>query len=152
NATAPSNFRLVLSDGTSVPVPPGSIDLAFSNQLLEHLHPDDVPTHLRNVHESLAPGGAYFFITPHRAGGPHDVSADFDSEATGFHLHEYTTQEASRLCRSAGFSRTHAVVGARGTFLPVPAPYVTTVESMLWLAPRRARRAIARSRLVSNWI
>src|SRR5262249_26477607 len=100
----------------------------------------------------LAPGGAYFFVTPHRAGGPHDVSASFDAEATGFHLHEYTTGEAARLCRDAGFSRLRAVVGARGLFLPVRASFVTGVEAMLALVPRSLRQAIARSSLVSNWI
>src|SRR6187402_2772783 len=34
----PENVRLVISDGTNVPVPPGSVDLAFSDQLMEHLH------------------------------------------------------------------------------------------------------------------
>ncbi len=39
-ARVPGNVRLVLSDGISVPVAPGSIDFAYSNQLVEHLHPD----------------------------------------------------------------------------------------------------------------
>src|SRR5690348_4664948 len=41
SAERPSNFRLFISDGVSVPVPSGSVTLAYSNQLMEHLHPDD---------------------------------------------------------------------------------------------------------------
>src|SRR5262245_20267665 len=40
-ASKPDNVEIVLSDGVSIPVPPGSVDLAFSNQLMEHLHPED---------------------------------------------------------------------------------------------------------------
>ena len=38
----PPNYTFILSDGISVPVSSGSIDVALSNQVLEHLHPDDV--------------------------------------------------------------------------------------------------------------
>ena len=36
----PQNFQLILSDGCSVPVGANSIDLVYSNQLMEHLHPE----------------------------------------------------------------------------------------------------------------
>src|SRR6185295_14990839 len=59
NADVPRNFRLFISDGVSVPVPAGSVDLAYSNQLMEHLHPDDAREQLANIFAALAPGGAY---------------------------------------------------------------------------------------------
>ena len=37
----PDNFELIISDGSSIPVPVESVDVAYSNQLMEHLHPDD---------------------------------------------------------------------------------------------------------------
>ncbi|MCK4236917.1 MAG: class I SAM-dependent methyltransferase, partial [Candidatus Krumholzibacteria bacterium] len=38
---SPQNFELIISDGCSVPVPKNSINIAYSYQLMEHLHPDD---------------------------------------------------------------------------------------------------------------
>ena len=86
----PSNFKLILSDGTSVPLPPESVDVAYSNQLMEHLHPDDALEQLQGIWRALRPGGVYICLTPNRVNGPHDISQYFDSVATGFHLKEYT--------------------------------------------------------------
>ena len=62
----PPNFELIISDGISIPVPAGSIDFAYSNQLMEHLHPDDAKSQLENVFTALRPGRAYLCITPNR--------------------------------------------------------------------------------------
>jgi SAM-dependent methyltransferase len=62
----PKNFQLIISDGTSIPIPLGIINLAYSNQLMEHLHPDDALEQLRNIYCSLMPGGRYICITPNR--------------------------------------------------------------------------------------
>jgi cyclopropane fatty-acyl-phospholipid synthase-like methyltransferase len=58
----PKNLELVISDGTSVPVPTESVDLAFSIDLMEHLHPDDAFDQLREIHRALAPGGVYVCV------------------------------------------------------------------------------------------
>ena len=50
NLAFPRNVRLLLSDGTSIPVPDASVAVAYSNQLMEHLHPDDAAV----VREKLA--------------------------------------------------------------------------------------------------
>ena len=86
----PANLELIISDGTSVPVPEGSVDVAYSNQLMEHLHPDDAKEQLTNLHRALRTGGRYICRTPNRLSGPHDISAYFDEVATGFPLREYT--------------------------------------------------------------
>lgn len=52
------NFRLILSDGSSIPVPSDSVDLLYSNQLMEHLHPDDAHDQLGEIYRVLARGGA----------------------------------------------------------------------------------------------
>jgi SAM-dependent methyltransferase len=108
---APDNFTLHLSDGCSIAVPPGSIDVAYSNQLMEHLHPDDVLDHLRNVHRSLKHNGTYICITPNRLSGPYDISCFFDRISTGFHLKEYTASELEALFRAAGFRKIGILVG-----------------------------------------
>jgi SAM-dependent methyltransferase len=137
----PGNVKLVITDGRSIDVPAGSIDLAFSDQLMEHLHPDDAIEQLRNIHRALKPGGVYLCVTPNRIYGPSDISAFFDEEARGFHLKEYTLGEMRDIFASAGFPRTHVYVGARGAFLRCPAAFVLAVERALgWLPPRLRQR------------
>ena len=46
---APENFSFVLSDGSSIPIPAESVDVAYSNQLMEHLHPEDALEQLTNI-------------------------------------------------------------------------------------------------------
>ena len=43
----PENVKLYISeDGTSLPPTNNYFDIAYSNQLLEHFHPDDIKLHL----------------------------------------------------------------------------------------------------------
>jgi len=56
----PPNLRLVLCDGVRIPVPEASVDVAWSGQFLDQLHPDDQLEHLKSVRRSLVPGGIYF--------------------------------------------------------------------------------------------
>ena len=93
--TPPKNFRLILSDGCNIPVPKNSVDVAYSHQLMEHLHPNDAFEQLQNIYNVLTPGGIYICITPNRLSGPHDISKYFDTMASGFHLKEYTVSELS---------------------------------------------------------
>jgi SAM-dependent methyltransferase len=139
----PENVRVVLTDGRSIDVPAGSVDLAFSDQVMEHLHPDDAVEQLRNIHRALKPGGVYLCVTPNRVYGPSDVSAFFEDEPRGFHLHEYTLGEIREVLRSAGFTRFHAYVGARGWFLRVPGFVVRATELALLAMPAALRRRLA---------
>ncbi len=140
---SPPNFELILSDGVSIPVPPGSVDVAYSDYLMEHLHPDDALDQLRNIYAALAPGGVYFCITPNRLNGPHDISVFFDRVATGLHLKEYTLTELAGLFRETGFSRVRAYtrIGRLRVFLP-PAP-IEWCERLLSALPYPLRRRIA---------
>ncbi len=141
--TPPGNFRLILSDGSSIDVPAGTVDLAFSNQLMEHLHPEDALDQLRNVYRALAAGGRYFCITPNRMSGPHDVSRNFDGTATCFHLKEYTVAELQNLFRQVGFRKFHAYIGVDGMYMRVPTFLPRLLEGMLSWLPDRLRLGIA---------
>jgi SAM-dependent methyltransferase len=145
----PGNFELKLSDGTSIPVPPGSVDLAYSNQLMEHLHPDDALLQLKNIHRALRPGGCYVCRTPNRLSGPHDVSAHYDVVATGFHLREYSCGELSRLFREVGFRRVKAFCIVRGRYVAVPMLVLSTLEGLLSLLPSGLRQRLAISRVLA---
>jgi len=144
----PENVTLVLSHGSDIDVPEGSVDVAFSDQLMEHLHPDDAMAQLHNVHRALRKGGVYMCITPNRLYGPSDISAYFDDVARGFHLREYTVFEMKRVFREAGFSGMRAYVGARGFFLRCPVAVITTVERILDAMPVKLRRRIADNKLM----
>lgn len=141
----PDNFELALSDGSTIPVPEASIDVAYSDQLMEHLHPEDALDQLRNIYNSLAPGGVYICITPNRLSGPHDISRYFDESATGFHLKEYTVTELSAIFKRTGFSRLEMLAGARGSYFRVPLSLIKLMESLLSALPTPLRKGVSRS-------
>lgn len=143
NSRAPANFRLLMSDGVSVPVPPASVDLAYSNQLMEHLHPDDAQEQLRNIYAALAPGGVYVCLTPNRLNGPHDISRAFSQEPEGFHLKEYTVTELEALFLATGFRRVAAYARVKDQWLRVPVGLIRALEALLHRAPVVRRRALA---------
>ena len=101
----PKNFEMVVYDGFDLPLPDGCADVAFSDQLIEHLHPDDVRLHFETVRRILKPGGTYVLRTPHRFSGPHDVSRYFCDNPQGFHLKEWTYRELVQVLRNTGFDQ-----------------------------------------------
>jgi len=140
----PDNLEYVISDGSNIPVTAGAIDLAYSDQLLEHLHPDDALAQLENIYRVLTPGGVYVCLTPNRLTGPHDISRYFDEVATGFHLHEYTVSELAELFRSVGFRKFQALAGGGGFHASLPLVLVRMIERFLMMLPRSFGRTLAR--------
>lgn len=144
----PANFEFVVSDGAGIPLPENSIDVAYSNQLMEHVHPDDAREQLQGIWRCLVEGGRYVLVTPNRYSGPHDVSAHFDEVATGFHLREYSFTTLRRLLREVGFTKVRPVFGGRGVYISLPGggPGLAALEAMLGRLPFRLRR------MVANWL
>ena len=140
----PDNFQLILSNGSSVDVPRESINVAYSNQLMEHLHPEDAETQLRGVHDSLVSGGVYICCTPHRFYGPHDVSRFFDESAQGFHLKEYTNTELAHLFSSVGFKKIYSYNCNRGDHYKVPIYFVISLEKIMELLSKSLRKKLNR--------
>jgi SAM-dependent methyltransferase len=143
NADTPANFELMISDGVSIPVPPGSVDVVYSQQLMEHLHPDDALEQLRSIFAALRPGGVYLCATPNALTGPHDISRHFDDRPTGFHMKEYRIGELVRLLRGAGFSRTKLIVNTSANPRLIPPWPAELVEAVLGPIPRPLRLAVA---------
>lgn len=109
-ADAHPNLSWGRSDGVHLGTfePAGTYDAVVSDQVIEHLHPDDLNCHLRGVHSILKKGGRYVFNTPNRYTGPHDVSRVFKiAEPQGMHLKEYTNRELAEAVRRAGFVSVH---------------------------------------------
>ena len=140
----PRNFELHLSDGVSVPHPVGGVDVVYSNQLMEHLHPEDAHEQLRNILAALAAGGVYVCVTPNRLMGPHDISKYFSHQAQGFHLQEYTATELLALFRAIGFRRTDVYVAVKNRYVRMPNLLVRGCEYLLSRCSVGQRRKLSR--------
>jgi SAM-dependent methyltransferase len=150
--TPPENFQLELSDGTSIPVLPGSIDLAFSNQLVEHLHPEDLQPHLKNVLTALKPGCPYLCLTPNRTAGPCDISQFYDSVATGFHLREYDFRGLSNAFLEAGFRQVEILLVRKGKVISYPKTLAFSIEKIFQLFPDNIRKRITKKSKVGAFL
>ncbi|MCW6038302.1 methyltransferase domain-containing protein [Spirulina subsalsa FACHB-351] len=153
----PGNVEVIISDGCTIPVPEESIDLIYSHQLMEHLHPDDAIAQLENIYKALKSGGLYVCITPHALSGPHDISKYFDEVATGFHLKEYRISELTKLFHAAGFSQVFLrKISSKFTLqIPLILPVrllIEALEKLLGYLPYSQRRWIAEKSLIFRTI
>lgn len=143
--------------------PRGSYDVVISDQVVEHLHPDDLVEHLTGAYSVLVNDGRYILSTPNRLAGPFDVSRVFGCNAPlGMHLKEYSHGELRRAFRAAGFGRVQVVLRApasyrrltRGLLHPKPSAaytaFVLVAERLLDAISRDGlrRRAVAVLRLL----
>jgi SAM-dependent methyltransferase len=147
----PPNFELIISDGTSIPISNGLITIAYSNQLMEHLHPDDALKQLRNIYHALAHNGTYICSTPNRFNGPHDISEHFDRVATGFHLKEYTITELSALFSEVGFSHLRIYKNFKGILIGFHTFPFVLIESILARLPYWMNKKLS-STLLFRWL
>jgi len=150
NLKQPGNFQLILSGGQSVNVPPRSVNVAYSNAFIEHLHPDDTLEVLQGIYNALIPGGIYICFTPHRFAGPCDVSRYFDNVATGLHLKEYTNTELYRILKSVGFSKVQSYPRIKGICVKFPIYVAIMVEYLINPLPHPVRRRIVMTPLLRN--
>lgn len=126
---------------------PGSFDAVISDQVVEHLHPDDLVPHLRGAHALLRPGGVYAFRTPHGPTGPYDsgLAFGFDSPLAT-HLKEYTFAERVAALREAGYAKVLAEQPRRGGSRPSAryAEYLVFAERQLDRLPLGVRRQVSK--------
>ena len=144
--TPAPGFEFRVFDGFDLGVPDESLDVVYSNDVIEHLHPEDALDQIVAVYKALRPGGVYVCVTPNSLSGPHDVSRHFSDTPQGFHLCEYTTTALARTFRRAGFHRTRIVLTVRGRRLSplLPSALVRPLETPLAALPLRLRRPLAR--------
>ncbi|HLH42985.1 MAG TPA: class I SAM-dependent methyltransferase [Bryobacteraceae bacterium] len=136
----PGNLEPIMVEGVDVPVEPGSVDVAYSNQVVEHLHPEDALDQAVNVWRALKPGGKYVCVTPNRLSGPHDISRYFEKRVAGLHLKEYSFAELSALMRAAGFRSVAACYMTPRGARTVSAQAAHAAERLISLAPAGLRR------------
>lgn len=140
--TCPENFKLIIYDGYNLELDDASVDIVFSDQLIEHLHPEDTIDHFRLVKRILKKNGVYVFRTPHRYSGPHDISGYFSDVPQGFHLKEWTYAELSRLLESLSFASWRGIYQIRGYCAEMPLMWFSMAESVLGMLPGHWRVAL----------
>jgi ubiquinone/menaquinone biosynthesis C-methylase UbiE len=146
------NLEVYVTDGTTFPLEDDSIDVVFSDQLIEHLHPEDVATQMREVRRVLSPKGVYVCITPNRANGPHDISGYFDDRARGLHLREYNSTELREVFRASGFDQFRFYAGGRGRYVRIPGVLLTWSEQIYSQLPQTVRRRLRTWAIVNAWL
>jgi hypothetical protein len=85
-----------------------SIDLFYSDNVLEHILEDEIDEHINLIYRKMADNGVVITITPNCFMGPHDITRSFfplGTKPKGFHFHEYSYFEMKKLFVSHGFKR-----------------------------------------------
>lgn len=152
NIQKPANFELMISDGINIPSHVQAINIAYSNQFIEHVHPDDVKEMLQGIYKSLVPGGIYICFTPHRFNGPHDISKYFDSVALGLHMKEYTNEELFDIFKAVGFIKIKPYVNFKIAYVWIPISMVILLEKIIGFFPWAIRRKISLLRLFRGFL
>jgi len=140
--------KWIYYDGLTVPLPDQSYDVAFSYQVLEHVHPDDVPLHLQEAARILKPRGVYVLSTPHLFSGPHDISRHFTDQLETFHMKEWTYAELAKEMKKAGFLKIGAYVKGRHRGR-IGFMFWHLAEFIMSLSPSGFRKTLAR-RFLNN--
>ena len=141
----PDNFKLIVYDGYSIDqLDNNSIDVVFSDQLIEHLHEEDTRLHFELVRRILKKGGKYVFRTPHLMTGPHDISQYFSYKPECFHFKEWTYIEMKRMLSNLEYTGFHTYWNARGISLRMPNSYFAICELVLGQIPKRYMRSVAK--------
>jgi len=109
----PGNVILKIFDGLDLSELKDSADIIYSNQVFEHLHPEDVYHHLHQYHNILRENGKIVIVTPNSLTGPYDISRNYSLTPVGFHLKEYTNSEIKTLLLNAGFTNPKFFIGSK---------------------------------------
>jgi len=143
-SVTPENFKLIVYDGYDLEeVEDNSIDIVFSDNLIEHFHPEDTKSHFELVHRILKEGGKYVFRTPHSFSGPHDISSYFSDEPEGFHLKEWTYIELKRMLKELKYSKLDSHWYVKGK-LKMPYIYFEMGERIFSIFPKRYIKGVVK--------
>lgn len=148
NCKIPPNFKLIVYDGYNLALEDSTADVVFSDQFIEHLHPEDTEYHFRLAKRILRENGLYIFRTPHAFLGPHDISKYFSDEPEGFHLKEWTYSGIEKILKRlnftswSGYWRINSQINRK--YVKIPFAYFNVVEAMLNNLAKKPRRALSR--------
>tara|TARA_B100001287_G_scaffold238699_1_gene212268 strand:- start:4791 stop:5651 length:861 start_codon:yes stop_codon:yes gene_type:complete len=147
--TLPDNLEIKIFDGFKFPFNESEIDFVYSNQLMEHLHPDDAIDQLKSIYFSLKKGGKYMCITPNRLIGPGDITGFFGNEALGFHLKEYTDLELRLILKSIGFKKIKFQALIKGKSIYIPFLIKWSIEKYFSKISKKKREKLLNYRIIN---
>jgi len=110
--TGDNGVTFVATDGVRLShfAEENAFDYVLSDQVVEHLHPDDIQTHFDEARKILKPGGEYIVRVPYAPLGPCDLSRVFGLDKAVFmHLHEMRWNEIANVAHRAGFADIKAI-------------------------------------------
>lgn len=120
-----------------------TFDVVLSNQVLEHIAPEDVPQHLNAISRVLSDAGTAIMCLPNRFWGPSDVTRIVDNRycgltpAQGTHLNEGSYKELVPVLKRHGFIRIRTVFPLADR-LPIKSVRISpamnmALENLVWL-------------------
>ncbi|HKU17131.1 MAG TPA: methyltransferase domain-containing protein [Steroidobacteraceae bacterium] len=115
----PANFHLVAAEGTCIPVPEASIDLAYSNGLVDQLDPKQASEQFANVYRSLARGGVFVCCARNRL---------LDAPGLEHNGPPHTLGELRAILRKAGFRTVVQYARCGKTNLRLPGAIASAIE------------------------
>jgi ubiquinone/menaquinone biosynthesis C-methylase UbiE len=95
---------------------PEKFDIVFSDNVMEHIAPADLDTHLKCLYNTLNQYGKLIIIMPNKLFGPSDVTRIIDytysnkTEAMGTHLNESTYTDMIKLLKSKNFRKIRTII------------------------------------------
>mgnify|MGYP001585549299 CR=1 FL=1 len=112
NICTESDTRVNVRFGTAdkLDFPDNCFDGVFCQEVMEHLHPEDVPRFFVEAFRVLRHGGLLSVETPNRTTGPQDISRGFTAVAEGLHLKEWTVSELLDQFKAAGFEKVRGLL------------------------------------------
>jgi SAM-dependent methyltransferase len=96
-----------LTVNPTLPCEPGSVDVFWSTEVIEHMKPEFIPAWLDSAHTCLRPGGLIYISTPNADGSHEKLPAD--------HVYEWGYQELR-----AELLKRWRIVSVTGTFIQLP--------------------------------
>lgn len=145
----PDNVKPIIFDGFNIPIEENSVDVAYSNQLMEHLHPEDAKDQAKSILKILKPNGRYICITPNKLFGPHDISRFFTEELVGFHLKEYAGSDLRDFFLELGFRRVEFYSILKGKKIAIPFFLIAIFEQFVSMFNHERKAKFAKMRLFS---
>jgi hypothetical protein len=121
----PANFHLIAAEEHCLPVPQASIDVAYSNGLVDQLDPEQTCEQLANVQRALLRGGVFICCARNRLLG----AADGASLQAGNRMAPpYTFSELRTLLRKVGFRTVAQSVRWAGKNVTFPGALAQLLE------------------------
>lgn len=149
------NIRIFETKGAHLCFPDNSFDVVISTSVFEHLHPNDIDTHLSEVYRVLRSRGKYIFtaLTPYVRGDLPASSIDpKQREKHGFHINERTWEEFKDILNKHGFAGKTTIVPAR-VYSKIPCCiFLVPVAFKAWLEKRIRINKLTTKVFTLGWV